>query len=113
MSDVRKLNQVNWKYNFRNAILFLESRTGRTSYLTIWGFKICRHIQFWFKSANNDRLTRDDVAYMVHTVKFYEKSRPYVVHDVILYEKAPTHVIHNQVRSLVGGVVWPPCVAES
>jgi hypothetical protein len=91
----------------------LESRTGRTSYLTIWGVKICLHVQFWLKSDHNDRLTRDYVAYMAHTVKFYEKSRLYVVHDVT-FDKNPPHVIHNQLRSLVAwGGGGSPCVAES
>jgi hypothetical protein len=49
------------------------------------GFKICLHVQFWLKSDHNERLMRDNVAYMAHTVKFYEK--------------APSHVIHNQGRS--------------
>lgn len=47
---------------------------------------MCLHIQFWLKSDHSDRLTRDDVAYMAHAVKFYEKSRPYVVHDAVFYE---------------------------
>jgi hypothetical protein len=49
-------------------------------------------------------LSRDDVAYMAHTVTFYDKVRRLLAHAVISNDNTAPHVAHTQGLSWGGGV---------
>ena len=75
----------------------MESRNGWTSYWTIWCSKIYLLIQIWLKSDYSDSRTDDYVAYMAHTVKFYEN--PVRMRTTVSSTKKPILIMHNQWRS--------------